>query len=221
MLALCLTVFFFQTGQAAHESGSIGPYAVSFDMNTTMDYQVIVESASNGVTSTGVSFTRYNMTIDSTDYFAWLILTRYETPMVANVTANEYIVYNALLSAGADEPKIYTNISIDGKPAVFGDFRFDRQYLGSGQYQEGDLVVAAVFSPDAKLYEDGSYMGTTDCRVISTYPWEVITYLLYTLHIEVPEEALDEASLPVSEASQANASENSTMAAGASQNISM
>ena len=172
---------------AAYESGPVGPYNVSFDMNTTMEYRVVVEAPSSGVTTLGVNFVRYNLTIDSADYYAWLILTRYEEPMVANISANEYIVYSALLNAGGDKPNLYQR-SIDGKPGVLGNFRFERQFLGQGQYQEGDLVVAAIYSPDAKVYEDGVYRGSTDCRVISTFPREIITYMLYTLHVEVPKE---------------------------------
>ena len=205
MLAAGLAFCLAETGLAAHESGTVGPYVVSFDMNTTMDYTVIVEAPSSGITSTGVHFTRYNMTITAADYFAWLMLTRYEVPMVANITANAYIVYNALLAAGADEPNLYQP-SIDGKLAVLGNFRYDREYLGQGQYQEGDLVVAAAYSPDAKLYEDGSYLGTTDCRIISTYPWEITRDLLYTLHVEVPSDALAEESA----SSPENASQNAT-----------
>ncbi|MEI8003001.1 MAG: hypothetical protein WCG94_01565, partial [Methanothrix sp.] len=92
---------------AVHESGPVGPYVVSFDMNTTMQYSVIVEAPSRGVTALGVNFVRYNLTVKSADYLAWLILTRYDEPMVANITANEYIVYNALLDAGADKPNLY------------------------------------------------------------------------------------------------------------------
>jgi hypothetical protein len=169
------------------ESGPVGPYNVSFNMNTTTEYKVIVEEPTHGITSLGMKFDRYNLTIDSADYFAWLILTRYDEPMVANITANEYVVYSALVSAGADKPSLYQP-SIDGKPAVLGNFRFEKQFLGQGQYQEGDLIVAACYSPDARTYEDGVYRGRTDCRVISTFPWEIIRDLLYTLHIQVPEE---------------------------------
>jgi hypothetical protein len=183
LLVLCL----FQPALAAHESGRIGPYVVSFDMNTTMDYTVIVEPISIGQNSEGIKFKRYNVTIDSADYAAWLVLTRYEEPMVANITANEYIVYSALIDSGAAEPNLY-QVLIDGQPAVLGNFRFEKQFLGEGRYQEGDLVVVAAYSPDARLYEDGSYRGRNDCRVISTYPWEIIRDLLYTLHVEVPEE---------------------------------
>jgi hypothetical protein len=186
-LILLLVLSLAAPAFAAYESGPVGPYNVSFDMNTTMEYRVVVEAPSSGVTTLGVNFARYNLTIDSADYYAWLILTRYEEPMVANISANEYIVYSALLNAGGDKPNLYQR-SIDGKPGVLGNFRFERQFLGQGQYQEGDLVVAAIYSPDAKIYEDGVYRGRTDCRVISTFPREIITYMLYTLHVEVPKE---------------------------------
>ena len=196
-LILLLVLSMAAPAFAAYESGPVGPYNVSFDMNTTMKYTVIVEARSTGVTSLGVNFARYNLTIDSADYLVWLILTRYDEPMVANITANEYIVYNALLNAGADKPNLYQPL-IDAKPGVLGNFRFERQFLGQGQYQEGELIVAAIYSPDAKVYEDGVYRARTDCRVISTFPWEVIRDLLYTLHVEVPKEegvSIDRANL--------------------------
>jgi hypothetical protein len=186
-LILVLVLSLAAPAFAAYESGPVGPYNVSFDMNTTTEYRVIVEAPSKGITSIGVNFARYNLTVDSADYLAWLILTRYEEPMVANISANEYIVYSALLSAGADKPNLYQPL-IDGKPAVLGNFRFERQFLGQGQYQEGDLIVAASYSPDARIWEDGVYRGRTDCRVISTFPWEIIRDLLNTLHVEVPNE---------------------------------
>lgn len=170
---------------AAHESGPVGPYNVSFDINTTEKYKVIVEAPTSGITSQGVNFTRYNLTVDSTDYFLWLILTRYEEPMLANITANEIIVWNALLNAGADQPNLFQP-QIDGQPGVLGNFRFPNQNLGQGQYKQGDLIVAASYSPDGRVYEDGVYKGKTECAVISTFPWEVIRDMLNSLRVVVP-----------------------------------
>jgi hypothetical protein len=92
-----------------------------------------------------------------------------------------------------------------------GNFRFERQCLGQGQYQEGDLIIAASYSPDGRVYEDGVYRGRTDCRVISTFPWEIIRYLLYTLHVEVPKEEgasidPDNLSPPINQSSFTNQS---------------
>lgn len=75
------------------------------------------------------------MTVDSDDYAAWLILTRFEEPIVANISDSEYMVYGALINSGADRPNLYP-VLIDGQPAVVGNFRFERQFLGQGRYQE-------------------------------------------------------------------------------------
>jgi hypothetical protein len=168
---------------AGHESGTVGPYRVSFDMNTTLEYKVIVEAATGGHTSLGVNYTRYNLTVDGTDYIAYIVLTKYDVHMVANVTANAYVVLNALQNAGADEPKLY-QVAIDGKPGVVGNFRFEKQYIGKGVSREGDLVVAACYSPDGKKSDDGEYRGETDCRVMSTFPWETTRDMLNSLHVE-------------------------------------
>jgi hypothetical protein len=188
-LIMLIMVLLAAPTYATHESGSVGPYNVSFDMNTTNQYTVIVEAPTNGATSTGINFTRYNLTVDSTDYFAWLILTRYEEPMMANITANEIIVWNALQAAGADQPNLYQPL-IDGQPGVLGNFRFENQNLGQGQIRQGDLVVAASYSPDGTVGVDGVYRGRTDCRVISTYPWEIIRDLLYSLHVDAPKDEI-------------------------------
>lgn len=186
-LTLAVLLLLVTPAWAGHEAGVVGPFNVSFDMNTTMPYSVIVEKSSQGTTPDGIGFDRYNLTVQSDEYFAWIILTRYEKPMLANVTANEYIVLAALQASGANQPKLYQPM-IDGHPGVLGNFRFERQYIGQAQYKEGDLVVAASYSPDGRTLENGEYRGKIDCRVISTYPWEIIRDMLYTLHIEVPKD---------------------------------
>jgi hypothetical protein len=71
---------------------------------------------------------------------------------------------------------------------VLGSFRFENQYTGPETYQQGDIVVAASYSPDGAVVDNGEYRGRTNCRVISTYPWEIIRDLLYTLQVELPKE---------------------------------
>lgn len=186
-LILFLMLFLAAPAWASHEAGQVGDCHVSFDMNTTLQYTVIVQGPSSGVTSSGAKFTRYNLTVNSADYFASMVLTRYDEPVVANITADEYIVLNALQLVGADQPNLY-QVPIDGQPGVLGSFRFKNIDLGEGRYQQGDIVVAACYSPDGAVSEDGIYRGKTDCRIISTYSWEIIRDMLYTLHVEVPKD---------------------------------
>lgn len=190
-LILALVLLFVVPSYASHESGRVGPYNISFDVNTTMDYRVIVESPSKGVTDDGVNYTRYNLTVQSAEYIAWIVLTDYERPMLASINANRDVVVAALMGAGADEPKLYQPL-IDGQPGVLGSFRYESLYLGQGASRQGDIVVAASYSPDGRVYDDGQYRGRVNLRVISTYPWEVIRDLLYTLHVQVPDEAPSE-----------------------------
>lgn len=70
--------------------------------------------------------------MDGSDHFIFLVLTRYDEPMLANVTANAYVVWDALMNAGASKPVIYQPL-IDGKPGVLGRFRFERQESGRGK----------------------------------------------------------------------------------------
>lgn len=198
-LILILMLLLTSPAWADHNAGKVGPYNISFDMNTTPNYKVVVEMPSHGTTADGVAFTRYNLSIenDNSDYLAWLVLTEYDEPMIANITANAEIVAIALQGAGADQPKFYQPL-IDGHPGVLGNFKFQTETKGVqlGQQaakqtsQQAQIVVAASYSPDGRVMEDGSYRGRLNCRIISTFPWEVTRDLLYTLHVEVPEEQL-------------------------------
>jgi hypothetical protein len=173
-LILTALLFVICPALAGQEKVVLGPYNVSFDMNTTMDYNISIENPSMGMTSDGARFTRYNVTVDSKGYFTWLILTAYNASMLADIQSNMDIVTSTLDSAGCDEPKVY-NTEIDGKPGVIGVYRF----------KSGDLLVCASYSPDA-VAESSQSFGRMNCRVLSSYPWEVTRDMLNALRVAVP-----------------------------------
>jgi len=161
---------------AYHESGKLGPYVVSFNMNTTSQYKVIVDPPTTGVTSDGAKFTRYDLSVDGDDGYASIILTGYEKNMSAGIDANKDIVASALTALGGTDSKIYpSTIGVDGQQAV----------LGSCTYSTSEEIFIVSYSPDAVLM-NGTYIGKTDCRFVSTYSWEVTRDMLGTLHVEVP-----------------------------------
>lgn len=176
ILALMLATFLVAIGPglAAHESGRLGPYNISFDMNTSENYEIFVDPPTSGVTSSGQKFVRYNLTIETADYFAWVILTGYENNMLANISANKDIVETALMSSGCEAPKLYQPL-IDGQPGVLGNCRLE----------DGNVLVVASYSPDAKVRDNGEYSGQINCRVLSIFPWETTRDMLYTMHVEV------------------------------------
>ncbi len=162
---------------ASHEAGKLGPYTVSFDMNTTSKYKVVVDPPSSGVTSNGVKFNRYYLSVDGDDGFASVILTGYDKIMAADIDANREIVAGALTTIGCDSPKLYpSTIAIDGHQGV----------LGNCKYPSGTAIVVVGYSPDSVLV-NGTYVGKTDCRIVSTYSWETTRDILATLHVVVPE----------------------------------
>jgi hypothetical protein len=177
ILALMLAMMLAMVGPslAAHEAGRLGSNNISFDMNTTMNYEIFVDPPSSGVTSSGQKFVRYNMSIETTDYFAWVILTSYENNMLSSINANKDIVEAALVASGCESPKLYQPL-IDGQPGVLGNCRFEN----------GEVLVVASYSPDAAVQDNGEYSGRTNCRVLSIFPWEITRDLLYTLNVEVP-----------------------------------
>jgi hypothetical protein len=176
ILALMLISVLVSPSFAAHDVVMLGPYNVSFDMNTTMDYEIFPTQPASGITSNGFRFVRYNISVETSDYFAWVILTKYEKPMIASIDSNKEIVEAALMAAGCESPKLYQPL-IDGQPGVLGNCRFDN----------GEILVVASYSPDGEVKDNGEYSGQTDCRVMSIFPWEITRDMLYTMHVEMTE----------------------------------
>lgn len=175
LVALLMVVCSVLPALAGQERVVLGHYNVSFDMNTTMDYNISIENPGLGMTSDGAKFTRYNITVESKDYFLWLVLTAYNASMLADLQSDMDIVTSTMDSAGCDDPKVYRP-EIDGQSGVIGMYRF----------KSGDLLICASYSPDA-VADSGQSLGRTNCRVLSNYPWEVTRDVLNTLRVTVPD----------------------------------
>jgi hypothetical protein len=178
LFAVTPVIILLLTGStvALHEAGSVGPFNVSFDMNTTSKYTVMVNGPSSGITSDGVRFARYNLSISGDEGLASIVLTDYEENMSASINANTDVVLAALMSLGCSDPKLYpSTVAIDSHQGVLGNCKHD----------SGDTVVIVSYSPDATLVNE-TYTGRTDCRIVSTFAWEITRDLLYTLHIGLP-----------------------------------
>lgn len=176
-LALVSLLALAGTASAYHEAGDVGPYNVSFEMNTTDDYRVIVETTPmRGVMSDGIDYITYNLTVDSPDSFAYLFITRYNGSMDTSINANHLIVSDLLADLACADPKIFQPL-IDSHAGV----------LGYCDFPSGVLVTCASYSPDA-VGESMSPRGMTNCRYLSTFPWEITRDMLASLHVEVPPE---------------------------------
>jgi len=172
-IALFLLLFLATPAMGAHEVVNLGPYQVSFDMNTTGECQITAEDPSSGVTPDGVSFFRYNISIDSEDGFALLVLTDYNYSMLSGIKADRSIVEGLLEATSCQDPKLYQPL-IDGHAGVLGNCR----------YPSGGIMTVASYSPDAVPLETGEVRSKVNCRIFSVYPWETTRDMLYTVHVQ-------------------------------------
>lgn len=161
------------------EEVRLGPYNISFEMNTTSEYTISAEGPTAGMSPDGAGFQRYNLTVDGDEGFAFVVLTEYDLPMKAGIDADLEIVSNVLKSAACEDPKLYQPL-IDGESGV----------LGSCRYPSGSLLVVASYSHEGET-EDGEYLSRTNCRVLSSFPWEITRDMLYTLRVEMPQTSPD------------------------------
>jgi hypothetical protein len=176
LLALIILVSAACSASAAHETVQIGPFNLSFDMNTSEKYGIQSEGPSYGMTPGGVKFARYNLSISSKDSFMFVVLTSYNGSMLASVNADMGIVRGVLRAAGC-EPDLYT--------VMLGDERDGhRCVVGTCKFPSGHIFVGASFSPDASL-QGREYRGRTNFRILSSYPWEVTRDMLNGLRVEV------------------------------------
>lgn len=169
------------TASAGSVKEKLGPYNVSFDLNTTEKYTVITEEPSNGVTENGTKFVEYNLSVDGDDSLLYLVLKGYriynKTDIDSNktnintVTGTMNTIIGMIGTTQRPSMKIY-QLPIDGHTGVLEACRFPSNEV---------FACASYF-----LESDTSAIKKTNCRVFSTYPWEITREMLYSLHIEGP-----------------------------------
>lgn len=158
---------------AAPEAAQMGPYQMTFDLNTTMSYVLEMGQGVKGLTPGGVNFISNDMTVRGQEGIVYMVITGYERPVSANYAANRLLVEEFLQEAQAERINV-TEIQIDGHIGA----------LGGGQLKSGDLIYCASYSPDGEAQEM-AYMGTINFRMFSTVPWDETRNLLRTLHVNV------------------------------------
>jgi hypothetical protein len=180
-LILALMAVLVCTASAGSVKEKLGPYNVSFDLNTTGKYSVTTEAPANGVTENGTKFVEYNLSVDGGDSLLYLVLRGYEinnqTDIDSNktnintVTGTMNTIIGMLGTTQRPSVKLY-QLPIDGRTGVIEAAR-----LSSNE----------VFACASYFLESGtSAFKKTNCRVFSTYPWETTREMLYSLHVEGP-----------------------------------
>ncbi len=181
-LILVLMAVLACTASAGSVNEKLGPYNVFFDLNTTEKYSITTEGPSNGVTENGTKFVEYNLSVDGGDSLLYLVLRGYKINNQTDIDSNKTNIntvtgtMNAIIGmlGTTQRPsiKIY-QLPIDGHTGVLEACRFPSNN--------------EVFACASYFFESGTpAIKKTNCRVFSTYPWEITREMLYSLHVEGP-----------------------------------
>jgi hypothetical protein len=156
---------------AVQETIDLGSDTISFEMNTTSNYGITKEGPSVSITNTGIPLVRFNITIDGAEGFAFIIYTKYNQSMKADINANMEVVQDVLAATGCERPQLFQPL-IDGQPGFLGHCRFP----------SGNILVIASYSPDG-MQQGSQYLGKKNIRVLSTFPWEITRDILNTIRL--------------------------------------
>lgn len=164
----------------------VGPYNVSFDLNTTIPFEPQPETPTKSLVRGGQSYTTYGLGLIGQNASIYIYITGYDKVLVTNFEANRKIVWEFLNGSECQEIAITEEI-IDGRSA---------SALGAGKLPGDRVVFCASYSPDSVAIE-GTYAGSTNCRMLSVFSmadpgWgdqmaNVTNSLLATIHVEVPQ----------------------------------
>ncbi|HWQ20739.1 MAG TPA: hypothetical protein VN455_13230 [Methanotrichaceae archaeon] len=173
--ALVVIAALASSAQAVPERITTGPYTVSFDMNTTMNYTVEILPAREMGNET---YAIYQI-VASTDNSSWatIVIDDYRDLQDSNI--KDELRYRNLL-IGKENGTFAGERKIDGKKGVFNNIT----------RSNGDQFSDAFYWLDSNKCECGPvYVGRVSVEVLSTYPRDTVENLLRTINVtssEVP-----------------------------------
>jgi hypothetical protein len=173
-LMLVLVIMLAGAATASPVKERLGPYNVSFDLNTTAKYSTSSEGPTEGITDSGAKFTEHNLSIDGGDSLLYLVLRGYKINNMTDIDSNKTninLVTGFLKAAQCPNIKLY-QLPIDGHTGI----------LGACHFPSNEVFACASYFIESQ----SSPIKKTNCRVFSNYPWEITKEMLYSLHVEGP-----------------------------------
>ncbi len=161
---------------AASETHQIGPYTVSFNMNTNTNYQIQTPN------STVYPFATVYTLVISTDNTtgASIGITEYKNLTTATLETNEEIAALRMALSGINVTAPVEQV-IDNKS---GFLLSGKPFAGMTNVPSGTVFQQAQYWLDSKNCECGPVsVGTTLVDVASTYPQDVTKGILSSIHV--------------------------------------
>lgn len=155
----------------------LGPYNISFDLNTSMPYTVVVDEPVRSIQK-GRSYITYGLSVRGDDSSIWIFVTdyvgiEYGKKLVEVPLDNDWKIVNDFLTEQGCSNINITETVIDGTVGA----------LGGGILPSDRVIFCASYAPEG-VFVQGRHLVTTNCRLFSTFPADETASLLGTIHVE-------------------------------------
>jgi hypothetical protein len=170
-IALMLMLIAASAASAAPETKTIGPYKVSFDLNTTLNYTVKleqpIETPANSIYQ--ILLNTYNYTL------AKVQVEEYKNLSDSSLDVGKTIFELSIANQGFNKNISAQNIIIDGK----------KGFVVTGMSTKNLRLWQAYYWLDSTDCECGPVsVGKTEIGIVSLYPLNVTRNLINSLHVE-------------------------------------
>ncbi len=162
---------------AAAERVDLGPYQVSFSLESARNCTVQAAEPSEGRTPTGIDYVERSTLLDCDDGRAEIKVKSYNSPVPAGDDASKALSRKAPWQIGV--------IGVETESRLV-----DRHtgFLTTFVEVSGKEIYQAAYWLDRYL-APGDYLGETSCVISSSLPWTATKELLETVHVEEAEAA--------------------------------
>jgi len=155
----------------------LGPFQVSFDLNTSMPYTVAVDEPVRSIQK-GRSYITYGLGVRGDDSTIWIFVTdyvgiEYGKKLVEVPLDNDWKIVNDFLTEQGCSNINITETVIDGTVGA----------LGGGILPSDRVIFCASYAPEG-VFAQGRQLVTANCRLFSTFPADETASLLGTIHVE-------------------------------------
>ncbi|MDH7596989.1 MAG: hypothetical protein QHG98_04485 [Methanothrix sp.] len=149
----------------------LGPFRVSFDLNTSIPYTVVVDEPVRSILK-GRSYITYGLGVKGEDSSIWIFVTDYGKILEVPPDNDWKLVNDFLTEQGCSRINI-TETVIDGTVGA----------LGGGVLPSDRIIFCASYAPEG-VFVQGKHLVTTNCRFYSTFPADETVSLLESIHVE-------------------------------------
>lgn len=160
-----------QSGSSVPVVRELGPYNISFDLNTSIPYTVVVEEPVRSLVK-GRSYITYGLGVKGQESSIWIFVTDYGKILEVPLDNDWKIVSDFLSEQGCSRINI-TETVIDGTVGA----------LGGGVLPSDRIIFCASYAPEG-VFVEGKHLVTTNCRLFSTFPADATVSLLESIHVE-------------------------------------